>query len=147
MHQHRHWFSDPIFWLAVIAALPIWALIWIYREVQPDALWVIHNPKIAISVLILWPWAEELVFRGLIQTTLLRSFPITSRLSHANVISSLLFTLTHWLLTPTWLAALVFFPSLLFGALRERHGTITSPTLMHIFYNMGWFFLFPPIGA
>lgn len=91
-----------------------------------------------------YPVLEEVVFRGLIQelvqqTVSARAF---GPLSVANLLTSLLFTGLHFLThTPLW-AALVFFPSLVFGYFKDRHRSLRAPILLHVCYNAGFLWLF-----
>ncbi len=42
---------------------------------------------------------------------------------------------------PLW-AALVFFPSLVFGFFKDRTKHLVAPVILHVFYNAGYFWLF-----
>jgi len=63
-------------------------------------------------------------------------------LSVANLMTSLVFVLAHLIYSHWIWALLVFFPSIIFGYLKERHQSLLSPILMHCFYNFGFFWLF-----
>ncbi|ASP37536.1 hypothetical protein CHH28_02090 [Bacterioplanes sanyensis] len=141
----KPWYLDPLFWWMQAAALPVWGVALAGSSGQPNLGWMMLHPGAAVSVLLLWPLAEELLFRAGLQTWLLQRWPAHCWVSRANVITSLCFALTHYWLQPGWLALAVFFPSLLFGVLRERHRGVTSSTLLHCSYNVGWFMLFPPL--
>ncbi len=95
-----------------------------------------------ISVVIWSPFWEELLFRGLVQSELIERGwirPWLCGLSGANIFASLLFTFFHfWSHSPIW-AALVFFPSLVFGYLRDRFNSTVPSILMHMWYNSGYF--------
>ena len=97
------------------------------------------------SVVIWYPFWEELLFRGLLQGELIERGwirPWACGLSGANIFVSLLFTVFHlWSHSPVW-AVLVFFPSLAFGYLRDRFGSVVPSILMHMWYNSGYFFFF-----
>jgi len=96
-----------------------------------------------VSVVIWYPFWEELLFRGLLQGELIKRGwvrPWAFDLSGANIFVSLLFTVCHlWSHSPIW-AVLVFFPSLAFGYLRDRFGSTVPSILMHMWYNGGYFF-------
>lgn len=98
-----------------------------------------------VSVVIWYPFWEELLFRGLLQGELIERGwirPWACGLSGANMFVSLLFTVFHlWSHSPIW-AVLVFFPSLAFGYLRDRFGSAVPSILMHMWYNSGYFFFF-----
>lgn len=89
---------------------------------------------------------EEYFYRGYLQTRLKQALaardtkPWMGRPATAIVLTSLLFGLGH-LLVPVagslWLSRMsVFFPSLLFGWLRERTGTIVAPMVYHAGCNL-----------
>lgn len=96
-----------------------------------------------LLVLLILPVLEEIVFRGLLLDVLTRRFrQRLGRLSVANLLTSLVFAAVHLIHSAPGWALLVFFPSLVFGYLKERHGSLLSPILMHIFYNLGFYWLF-----
>ena len=86
---------------------------------------------------------EECFYRGFVQTRLEQARPGARAwlgVSPAIVATSVLFGLGHWLV-PVGGALLVarmsvFFPSLLFGWLRRRTGSIVAPTIYHACCNM-----------
>ena len=94
-----------------------------------------------VLVILVYPILEEIVFRGWIQSELLRKHFFQAKLfqlSVANVLTSVLFSLFHLINhEPLW-AALVFFPSILFGCLRDRYGAITPSIVLHVYYNFGF---------
>ena len=93
----------------------------------------------------LYPAAEEVVFRGVIQGWMLERTWGGRRLgpvSRANVLTSLVFALLHVPSHPPLMAALVFFPSLVFGHARERTRSLAWPAGLHCWYNAGWFWVF-----
>ena len=101
----------------------------------------------ALTHLLLVALPEEVFYRGYLQTRfgqLLRDELDQPRrflgLSLANWLTSALFALGH-LLVPVGGAiiasrAAVFFPSLIFGWMRERSGSIIAPTIFHACANM-----------
>jgi membrane protease YdiL (CAAX protease family) len=82
---------------------------------------------------------EEVIFRGLLQTTLARQIPATlsflgTSLSYAAIIVALLFGLIHMevnLIT----AAAAFVLGLLSGELRRRSGSLLPAILVHAVFN------------
>jgi membrane protease YdiL (CAAX protease family) len=80
---------------------------------------------------------EEAFFRGYLQSRLAES---SSRrfgpLTHANLLASALFALGHFGTAISFARASVFFPSLLFGVLRERTGGIVVPMIFHALCNV-----------
>ena len=96
-------------------------------------------------VALAYPILEEYVFRGGLQAFLFERPPLQraiAGISAANVITSALFAAVHLINQPPLWAALVFFPSLVFGWMRDRYGHIYASVLLHCFYNAGfvWFF-------
>lgn len=85
------------------------------------------------------PLFEELAFRGLIQTELMR-FPLgraqRAGISGANLTTSLLFGLAH-LTSSVVNAFAVLPPSLVLGWLRERTGKVAPCIIVHAAYNGG----------
>lgn len=122
----------PLTWAVIAWALPVHSMslvqIWSWGFV---------------SVVIWYPFWEELLFRGLLQGELIERGwvrPWVCGLSGANISVSLLFTVFHlWSHSPIW-AVLVFFPSLVFGYLRDRFDSTVPSILMHMWYNGGYFF-------
>ncbi len=84
---------------------------------------------------------EEFFFRGYLQERLKKLFPTERRFLGASVgafliLTSLIFALSHSLITLQWWHPLIFFPSLVFGWLKEKTGTITAPILFHAACNV-----------
>jgi hypothetical protein len=87
---------------------------------------------------------EEFFYRGYLQprleqwpslaSTLLRVAGL--KITLANVTASALFALAHFMVGGDPFRLAVFFPSLLFGALRDRTGTIATPLMFHAFCNI-----------
>ena len=93
---------------------------------------------------LVYPVLEELVFRGLVQGWLLQrpalAAPLAARawlprLSAANIIAAALFAAAHLLRSPWPWALATFLPGLVFGWLRERHGGVVAPAIVHVAYN------------
>ncbi len=85
-------------------------------------------------IVIATPIYEELVFRGFIQTILLRRL---HRPGVAIVVTSVLFALMHWTaVDPHGLVGL-FALSLALGVVMERSGSITGPVVLHGLFNAG----------
>ena len=88
------------------------------------------------------PLTEELIFRGFLQGQLLER-PWGKRaiagVSRANGLTTALFVLGHfWHHPPLWALA-VAAPSLVFGYVRERDGSVYPAIALHIIYNAGYF--------
>ncbi len=139
----RFW-ADPLFFAAVAAALLYWLLLYLATQVRPDPGWPLREPLRFLYPALLYPVVEELVFRGLVQDLAHRHVKPwhLGPLSHANLLTSLLFTALHFINHPALWAAAVFFPSLVFGFFKDRTRRLAAPILLHVFYNSGYFWLF-----
>jgi uncharacterized protein len=96
----------------------------------------------AISLMAWQPFAEEVFFRGFLQSNLLDTQRGKRRrygVSLANLATSILFAALHFLHHPPVWALAVFFPSLLFGWMRERYGSVYPSFLLHAAFNAAFF--------
>ncbi|KPQ02920.1 JDVT-CTERM system glutamic-type intramembrane protease [Marinobacter sp. HL-58] len=92
-----------------------------------------------LGLVLVYPLLEEFAFRGAIQGWLARhTLRQWGQLSLANLLTSLVFALTHWIVLGNALALLVFLPSLAFGWSRDRHHTLWGCVLLHILWNLGF---------
>lgn len=149
----KHWQLSALLAVSLLTGIAL-------RYILPAgfAAHVVANPWLLINVLLLYPLAEELLFRGAIQGALLEagfvkrnSLPLRQRpkkllsrfsrrlqhvgISSANIISSLLFVSLHLLNHSLVWALAVLIPSLALGYMRERYGNIIVPILLHVFFN------------
>lgn len=101
---------------------------------------------ILLRLVMLMPILEEIVFRGGVQAELSRRIPAFAKhcygVSLANVVTSVLFAAMHLFNQPPLWAALVFFPSLLFGWARDRFDSVIPSIILHCVYNAGFALLF-----
>lgn len=142
--QYAHHFYRDLIFLSLLALGPVAWLAFIgFRSVQPlpwHAVW-----SLAFLSAALWqPLFEELLFRGVIQGQMQQSIgmqQIWNGLSPANLLTSLLFTVAHLANHSIWWSLLVFVPSLFFGFVRERFGSVYPCIALHTFYNAGYFLL------
>lgn len=84
---------------------------------------------------------EEAFYRGWLQTRLDARFPKEVRLiglplTWGIVLTSAIFAVGHFLTIPNPARLAVFFPSLLFGALRRREGGIGASFVFHAMCNL-----------
>ncbi len=94
---------------------------------------------------LVYPVLEEIVFRGGLQPWLRRHPRAAANwhgVSVANIATSVVFAATHLLRHPPGWATAMFLPSLVFGYFRDRHDSLKGPIALHVFYNMGYFWLF-----
>ncbi len=96
----------------------------------------------------LYPLLEEWLFRGLVQPLLLKTSigcRIVLKLSVANWMTTALFVAVHVLNRPGFLALPLLFPSLVFGAFRDKYGSLVPALLLHSYYNLGYFSIISPL--
>lgn len=137
---------DNGLWLAVAAGPVFWGLLYAL-DVPVSALrWPLDAPLQYLQLALLYPVAEEIIFRGAVQEGCHRFLPrrAIGALSLANLVTSALFSALHFLQHPPVWAAAVFLPSLVFGYFRDKYGGLTIPIVLHVFYNAGYFWMFHP---
>ena len=129
-----------------MAGLLVWLALYFIQQPTVQWGWPFVQPWPFLIPVLVYPLLEEIAFRGLIQE-LVRDF-ISRRfwgpLSIANLLTSLLFTGMHFITHPPLWAALVLFPSLVFGFFKDRTNRLLAPIILHVFYNAGYFWLFLP---
>lgn len=90
--------------------------------------------NLIISAVILAPLTEELLFRGVFQTSLLRLF--RGARWPALLIAAIVFSLLHWSVVTSWHALVpLFVLGLVWGVLYERTGSLLAPILAHAIFN------------
>ena len=141
LDRSGRFFRGTIFWSMLgvgLAAVILAAAFapWVFAGTSRPTLGVV------LSVVIIQPVIEELLFRGLLQGELRRiSRRAEARfLSLPNVLSSIAFAALHFIFHPPLWALAVLIPSLQFGYLRDRYDSLWPALLLHIAYN-GMFFL------
>ncbi len=143
LHYHRPFHRDSVF-LLLLALGPIAWLsmigVFTFQPLPRHAIW---SPAF-LSVILWQPVFEELLFRGIIQGHLFQSMARQKTwigLSIPNLLTSLLFTLAHLASHSISWSLLVFVPSLCFGFVRDRFGSVYPAIALHAFYNTGYFLL------
>ena len=101
--------------------------------------WFVFNLSLSHVLVVALP--EEAFFRGYLQTALGDRYCVKKRLlgidwSLALFASSALFALGHLTTTPDPARLAVFFPSLLFGVLRDKTGGIGASVFLHAQCNI-----------
>ena len=143
LKQVPGFYRSPIFLSCLAAGLVFWAVLPLLVAVQPLPWHRISS--LAFLLAVVWqPIVEELLFRGCLQGFLsLREWGQRSLvgISIANLLTSMVFTGAHIATHPLLWASLMLFPSLLFGALRDRSASVLPPIVLHIIYNAGYFLL------
>lgn len=140
--------KDPLFLLAMAAGPVCWLILATILQPVVQWGWPLQLPWQFLVSVVVYPIAEEIVFRGLIQE-MLYEYLGSGRLgplSVANLLTSCLFTGMHFIYHPPLWAALVFFPSLVFGFFKERTAALSAPIILHAFYNAGFIWLFSTPG-
>ncbi len=134
----RRFYFDPIFIGLFLSPIPFWMILNNHPfNFNEDLLLTL------LTVSALYPVVEEIIFRGTIQQWLGRKFcGSLLRLSTANILTSLLFTLSHLINHSPYWALSTFIPSLIFGFVMERYKIIAAPIILHSTYNLGYFLSF-----
>ena len=140
--------KDPLFRVAIAAGPVCWVGLFfiLHPSIQWD--WPLLTPLVFLLPVLVYPVLEEIVFRGLIQELVHEYLSKASLgpVSIANLLTSLLFTGVHFFYHPPLWAALVFFPSLVFGFFKDRTQGLMAPIILHVFYNAGFLWLFSGPG-
>ena len=140
--------EDPLFPAAILVAPVSWLLLYLIIRPELNWLWPLHEPARFLWPVLFFPVVEEILFRGLLQEFVRDYFTDRSfgLLSVANIVTSLIFAALHLFFQPVLWAALVFFPSLVFGLFKDRSGKLTGPIILHAFYNTGFLWVFSASG-
>jgi len=98
-------------------------------------LWILASQVILIAL------PEEVFYRGWLQPRLRRVWPgglkvLGVPVGPAILITSVLFALGHVVTIPAAFRLAVFFPSLLFGWLRDRTDHLAGPVALHVLSNL-----------
>ena len=132
---------DGLFFLAAAAGVAFWALLWLLLPVQPMP-WRHVGSWHFLSLVVVQPGLEEVVFRGILQGWLSRWRRMQTTwhgLTAANGVTALLFTAGHFVNHPAAWVVGVMIPALVFGLFRDRYASIWPGTMLHVFYNAGYF--------
>jgi hypothetical protein len=125
-----------------LLVLPIYSAAWplFNRAVGPR-----HAPSDLRDVateLVAVAFTEEMFFRGYVHTRVADALGVSPRATafrdaaRVVLITSALFAITHVVVAPTVARAVVFFPALLFGALRIWRGGIGAAVALHAAFNL-----------
>lgn len=143
LQYHRPFHRDSVFLFFLALGPVIWlSLIWVFAF-QPLPRHAIWSP-VFLSIVLWQPLFEELLFRGMVQGHLLQSLARQKTwfgLSTSNLLTSFLFSLAHLASHSIPWSLLVFAPSLCFGFVRDRFGSVYPSIALHAFYNAGYFLL------
>ncbi len=141
LHDHRPFHRDPLF-LSLLACGPlVWCAMTESFRLQPLPQHILWSAAF-LSIALWQPLLEELLFRGIIQGQVLQPLARWNPwigLSIPNLLTSFFFSLAHLVgHSITW-SLLVFIPSLCFGFVRDRFGSVYPSIILHAFYNAGYF--------
>lgn len=141
---YRPFHRDSQFMLALLAGVLVWLVFWLAFPGLLPAVSLKANVPLFLSLVLLQPVLEELLFRGVVQGQFrLRTWGVEKRwgMTQANLLTSVLFVLAHAFYHPPLWAVAVFVPSLVFGYFRDRYGNISPSLVLHVYYNIGFFCL------
>jgi len=132
----RH-FVERQYLLALFAGIPI---VWIAHGWMP-VFHVEHQFSLYLlfSLIVWYPFVEELLFRGIIQGQLSArgvSGDVLSGISCANAITSSLFVALHLVTTLSYWAFMLFVPSIVYGYFRQRFDSVVPSMVLHGVYNL-----------
>jgi len=127
-------------------AAPIFILLYIsmFQDQTIDLKNILSDTKSLFFLIVFYPVIEELAFRGMIQeviATKTKQYPVYFYISVANILTSVLFVLMHFVHHTLLWALLVFIPSLVFGYFKEQYKNILPSIFLHMFYNACSIFL------
>jgi membrane protease YdiL (CAAX protease family) len=134
-------------WVHVLSAMALAFPVWICFILFSPGYACCNVPDFSrfLVVVCITPVAEEIIFRGAIQTMFEKRFNQWewAILSAPNLLTSIVFGAIHFLISFRPSALLVFFPGLVFGYLREKQKSLAAPMLVHAFYNFGFILIAP----
>lgn len=140
---------DPHLWWAVAAAPLVWVVGYFWFAPATDWAWPLHRLHDLIYLGVLYPLIEEILFRGALQGWMRKRSVMRSTvggLTLANLLTSAIFTALHLISHPPLAALAVIVPSLVFGHFRDRHGDLRAPIALHMYYNIGYFWIFSAVA-
>jgi len=139
----RFW-NSVIYWLLMLAAVPVWLCLVYYFDSVPDFTWFSRHLTSFVILAVILPVMEEIVFRGFVQEQIARIIGCgrLGVLTYANILTSVAFSIMHLVNHPPVWALMVFIPSLVFGYSKDRFNTLAAPILLHVVYNSGYYLIF-----
>jgi uncharacterized protein len=136
-------YRSPIFLSGLAVGGAFWLVLPFLTVVKPSPWFRLLSLPFLLAVL--WqPIVEELLFRGCLQGFIsIREWGQRSLvgISIANIMTSIVFAGAHIATHSLPWALSTLFPSLLFGVLRDRFGSVLPSIALHIVYNAGYFML------
>jgi membrane protease YdiL (CAAX protease family) len=134
--EARH-FIDPQYLVALLSGIVV---VWFTHHWMP-VFETGHQFQVSllISIVIWQPFIEELMFRGIIQSSIKAracSGDFLPGISYSNVFASLLFVILHLITTSSYWALTLFVPSVVYGYFRDRFDSVIPSMVLHGFYNL-----------
>lgn len=135
------WPPDAHLVWAMLLALPVWVGLAVFAG---QAMRAPLGAGAWLSLLLVQPLLEELVFRGVLQGWALDALTHRGRprrlgpVTWANALVTVAFVLLHLGAQPLAWALAVAAPSLVLGHLRERLGSVWPCVAVHAVYNTGF---------
>lgn len=134
--------KDPLLAAALLAGPVVALLLGLFPGVGLKPGLPAGGWQALLFFLLVYPVLEEWVFRGGLQPWLAQHITrACGPLSLANLLTTLVFTVLHFIYHPPLWALGVAIPSLVFGYFRERHDSVATPMLLHAVYNASYFLL------
>jgi membrane protease YdiL (CAAX protease family) len=132
------------FWFFLLAAIPFWLCLIVFFDLESNLNWFREHLLTYLYVGLLLPIVEEIVFRGFIQEQFAKHFGDRGLgvLSYANILTSVVFCVLHFVYHPPLWAVMVLIPSLIFGYFKDQYKSLAAPIILHVFYNAGYFLIF-----
>jgi hypothetical protein len=125
-----------------LLVLPVYSALWPFFNEARGPRRAPHDLRDVATELIAVAFTEEMFFRGYVHTRVadvLGVSPTSRLLREAGpvvLLTAALFAFTHVVVAPTVARAVVFFPALLFGALRVWRGGIGAAVVLHAVFNL-----------
>lgn len=147
-------YQKSFFWFALVT-LALFPLVLIANHFFQSFMGLSYQPatfgrifeRTAFEILVI-ALPEEFFFRGYMQKRLNEIWPKKWKLMGVSFglalpVVSFIFAISHSLIQFQWWHIFIFFPSLVFGWLYEKRGTITAPLLFHAACNIfaQWVFI------
>ena len=129
---------------AIVGALFLWGFVGLVFGGSVDFDWPQRYPLQFLVVCLVAPVLEEYVFRGVLFEAIQRRWVWRwpdrgeASLSIANLITTALFILLHYITRDPITAAIVLLPSLYLGLVKEVSGKIGVCIFVHVFWNIVW---------
>ena len=132
--------------VSVVTLVPFWSANHLWETIVLGRDFALRVPPDlaarAVGEVLAVALPEEVFDRGYLQTRLEEAFPPKRRILGASVglalvAASVVFVAGHLVVRPAAWQLGIFFPSLVFGWLRVRTGSLLAPVLYHALCNVG----------